>query len=809
METWGAPWRVLTLGGILVVLGTLWLAAPVPADEAGIGPTVRTVATPTPRALPPAPAEVGPSLSDVLNGRDLRGERATVRLARVATRARLHANLRLHGVGSQLYTAWNTPVTLKAVNWYGFEYAPFVPGGLDRQPLDTILATVRRLGFNALRLTFADATVRRNPVVSRGLDANPQLRGLRSLDIMQRVIRRAGVYGLRVILCNSRSEAGRGPERQTGLWYTKRYPASTWVRDWVTLVRRFRGETAFVGADLRNEPHVTGTSFDANATLTRGPLWGPISGVAYAQRDWRAAAQSLGNTLLAIDPRLLIVIEGVQMYLDSYRGVLTGGLWGSNLVGVQYAPIVLSRPSQLVYSVHEYGPSMWQGEWFNPNTTYLSLFARWYALWGYLLSARPTLRAPIFVGEFGTCHTYWSCISSRQGWKQGFWFQSFVRYLREHPQVGWAYWALNPDGPFRKDQIDYYSVVSLNWKHYYPLLTYGLQSILREPSGIWTAPPRTRTLSPQPGCPPAGSCVGPRTALELSTDTTRPAAPPAPTSLRIRTGVPYVSPADADHRGDLYLPRGSDATARPAVVVVHGGDFLAGRRGLPGTVRLSRALAAHGYVVFDVDYRLLVQGGGVPGSVIDVKDAVAYLAAHARRWGIDPRRIAVAGAGSGGYLAELAGYTRNRGPFAPTMSTPRPVAVAALFAPPELRAADAGTPRALPTYLGRGVGAMPGAYRAASPATYAGTGVATVLIAGRDDVIVPFARQYAIYQALRQGRRAAKLIDLPGAPRAITDLTPAQFDAAVLQVTRFFDGIFYRPVTAPRLTSTRTPGSNT
>lgn len=87
-------------------------------------------------------------------------------------------DLSLHGVGTQLYTAWNTPITLKAINWYGFEYAPFVPDGLNRVPLDFILGTIRRLGFNALRLTFADQTVRSDPIVLRGLDANPQLRGM-------------------------------------------------------------------------------------------------------------------------------------------------------------------------------------------------------------------------------------------------------------------------------------------------------------------------------------------------------------------------------------------------------------------------------------------------------------------------------------------------------------------------------------------------------------------------------------------------------------------------------------------------------
>src|SRR5437868_6774936 len=45
--------------------------------------------------------------------------------ARREALAALLSNLSLHAVGSQLYTAWNAPATLKALNWYGFEYAPF------------------------------------------------------------------------------------------------------------------------------------------------------------------------------------------------------------------------------------------------------------------------------------------------------------------------------------------------------------------------------------------------------------------------------------------------------------------------------------------------------------------------------------------------------------------------------------------------------------------------------------------------------------------------------------------------------------
>lgn len=464
--------RALCLFAALAVLG---LARPPAVDEVS-PPQLQASGALADRAPRPAP-----EVHDFLAVRAQIRRQAWLREQAIE---RLHADFRLHAVGTQLYTAWNTPITLKAINWYGFEYAPFVPGGLNRASLDSILSTVHHLGFNALRILFANATVELNPVVTQGLDANPQLKGLHSLDIMGRIIGRAHHFGLRVILCNTRSEPGMGPELISGLWYTNQYPESSWYNDWMTVVTRFRNRTAFVGADLRNEPHIIGNSFDLNAYFQHGPLWGSFHGTYYHNRDWHYAAETLGNKLLDIDPHLLIIVEGIQMYYDPFKNELTGALWGGNLIGVQYDPVVLSHPGQLVYSVHEYGPKMWLGDWFNRQTTYDSLATRWTHLWAYLLTAPRFMQAPIFVGEFGTCNDWHSCISDpHKPWSQGFWFTSFVRFMQSHPQVGWAYWSLNPEGPFRPADNNFYSLMTHDWQHYHPRVIQGLGPLLAEPNG--------------------------------------------------------------------------------------------------------------------------------------------------------------------------------------------------------------------------------------------------------------------------------------------------------------------------------------
>src|SRR5947209_10684848 len=351
------------------------------------------------------------------------------------------------------------------------------------------------------------------------------------------------------------------------------------------------------------------------------------------------------------------------MYLDPFRNVLTGGLWGGNLVGVQYDPVVLSRPGQLVYSVHEYGPHMWQGNWFNPHTTYASLARRWDRLWGYLLTASRIMRAPIFAGEFGTCHDYNSCVTSTEGWKQGFWFQSFVRYLSEHPQVGWAYWSLNPTGPFHPTDANFYSLLSRDWRHYYPLLTHGLAPLLHEPDGLWnTRLPAGHPAAPLSGCFPDRSC---NRDVIMRPATLLPAAPPVATSVRIVPNVVYAGVHDPRRSGDLYFPQGKAPAGRPAVIVIHDQLGPGGTKGGVDTARLAAALAWHGDVAFDINYRLTGQGGTYPRNIRDIRAAAGFLAANAARFGIDPTKIAAAGTGEGGYLALMAAYAPRTPLFEP------------------------------------------------------------------------------------------------------------------------------------------------
>ena len=130
------------------------------------------------------------------------------------------------------------------------------------------------------------------------------------------------------------------------------------IADWQMLAQHYAGNTTVVGADLFNEPHAEGT--DPNGT---GSCWG----CGDTARDWRLAAERIGNAVRAANPNWLIFVEGVSC---PHGG--TPNVWdndprrpdGVRLVGrqpggpAQY-PVRLNVANRLVYSAHDYGISVY------------------------------------------------------------------------------------------------------------------------------------------------------------------------------------------------------------------------------------------------------------------------------------------------------------------------------------------------------------------------------------------------------------------------------------------------------------------
>ncbi|HUX87011.1 MAG TPA: glycoside hydrolase family 5 protein, partial [Chloroflexota bacterium] len=313
----------------------------------------------------------------------------------------------LHTCGSQIYDAHGRLVKISGVSWFGLETANMAPDGLWARNWQTILAQLSALGYNTLRLPFSDDIFQPNARPS-GINylLNPDLKGLTSLQIMDKVIAGARQYGLRVLLDRHRpSSAG-----QSDLWYTKTRSEAQWIAEWKMLAQRYQGNDTVIGADLNNEP--------------RGPAtWGTNDPAT----DWRLAAQKAGNAILSVNPYWLIFVEGIEREGNDYYW------WGGNLEGVARAPVILNLPDRVVYSPHDYGPSVYPQGWFKAANFPINLPSVWNQHWGYIAERGI---APVVLGEFGG--------RSVGSDKDGQWQRSLIDYLAQH-DIGFISWALNPD----------------------------------------------------------------------------------------------------------------------------------------------------------------------------------------------------------------------------------------------------------------------------------------------------------------------------------------------------------------------------
>lgn len=371
-----------------------------------------------------------------------------------------------HTSGNQILDSNKKAVRIGGINWSGFETPAEVAHGLYAQDYKYILDGIKSNGYNTVRLPFSNQMVEYPIVPASNYIAfsnasgpiNTDLEGLDSLQILDRIVTYAGEIGLRIILDNHRSDAGETAE-ENGLWYAPEYPESDWINDWEMLAERYKGNSAVIGMDLRNEPH---------AVSGGGACWD----CGTEANDWHLAAERGGNAILKVNPKLLIFVEGTDKNGNQQYW------WGGDLEGVKNAPVVLDVKHRLVYSAHEYGPVLYQQAWFNAKTTAASLDALRTQMWGYISQEKI---APVWLGEFGSLDTAASLKSSVPG-SQGQWFQSLVAYLGKYRKISWTYWDMAEDN---------YALLDGNWEST-PVSSHKQQmlaSIQFKLAGTTSAPP--------------------------------------------------------------------------------------------------------------------------------------------------------------------------------------------------------------------------------------------------------------------------------------------------------------------------------
>jgi hypothetical protein len=179
----------------------------------------------------------------------------------------------------------------------------------------------------------------------------------------------------------------------------------------------------------------------------------------------KKAAQETALRILAINPNVLIFVEGIEAYRDaSYPHIkskiipnynpaddpntaqdLHWGWWGGVLIGVKDYPIDLgSHQDQLVYSPHEYGPSVYnQQPWFieGEGITKNQMEIVWDHWFDFI---RTDNIAPLLIGEWG----------GFMGGDNLKWKTLLRNHMRDN-KIHHTYWCLNPNSGDTGGILDY------------------------------------------------------------------------------------------------------------------------------------------------------------------------------------------------------------------------------------------------------------------------------------------------------------------------------------------------------------------
>ena len=230
----------------------------------------------------------------------------------------------------------------------------------------------------------------------------------------------------------------------------------------------------------------------------------------------------------------------------------------------------------------------------------------------------------------------------------------------------------------------------------------------------------------------------------------------------------------------------------PAIVCIHGGGFRAGSR--EGFNKLCIRLATHRYVAVTVSYRLAPKYQ-FPAAVHDVKAAVRWVRANARKYGIDPDRIGTTGGSAGGHLAQFlavtSGIKQFEGDGGNAKFSSSVACVVNFYGPSDFtKSYDASVDAAevLPLFLGGNLRKQPRRHIVSSPLYWVTPNASpTLCIHGTKDRYVAHEQAVWLIDRLKASAVDAQLITIEGADHGFhgaTEEVKAQIENARVA---FFD----------------------
>jgi acetyl esterase/lipase len=265
----------------------------------------------------------------------------------------------------------------------------------------------------------------------------------------------------------------------------------------------------------------------------------------------------------------------------------------------------------------------------------------------------------------------------------------------------------------------------------------------------------------------------------------------APMSLAtLQTGVTFTEIPNGFARPylmmDIIKPVSQAPT--PAIIFVSGNGWRSIDRA--ALVPQLAPFAKAGYLVASIDYRII---GEVtfPEPLKDVKSAVRFLRANAKKFNINPDKIGIWGNSAGGQLSAMAATTGDAKEFENDKWPGHSSAVQAAvlwYAPTDMTdlTPDALSPENM--HMGFDVKNPANAEKAkrASPITYITDKAApTLFVHGTEDKVVPIRHSERMYEALVSAKVPATFVKVEGAGHSFGQVSSVP--EVMSAVLTFFD----------------------
>lgn len=312
----------------------------------------------------------------------------------------------------QILNAQGKEIRLSGVNWFGFETSEATVHGIWSVNWKSMIAQMKSVGFNAVRLPFCPRTLQ--GVTPTGINSyeNPDLVGLNSLQLMDKIIQYMSDQGFYILLDHHRPDCNAISELPTVSGYTE----TQWINDLKFVANRYKTVSGVIGIDLKNEPHGVATWSDSKPAT-----------------DWNKMAERASAGVLSVAPDLLVFVEGVGGQPGNACSDNRNYWWGGNITPIKCYPLDIPR-NRLVLSPHVYGPDVFMQPYFSDANFPNNMPEIWDAHFGFAAGLNYAIAFGEFGGKYGKGEP-----------KDKIWQDKFVSYMIEKRMTNFFYWSWNPN----------------------------------------------------------------------------------------------------------------------------------------------------------------------------------------------------------------------------------------------------------------------------------------------------------------------------------------------------------------------------